>query len=559
MPYGSITGTARSGAELLLDVLEDEDVEYIFGNPGTTEMPLMHSLHRHPDMKYILGLQETAVVAMADGYAQASGKVGFVNLHTAGGLGHAMGAVLHARVAQTPLIISAGQQDTRHLFADPLLFGNLVKIAEPAVKWAYEIIHADDVPTLVRRAMQDSTAAPTGPVFLSLPINMMTATTAVDKGERSKIVRDATAGGLEELASALASAKTGRLAIVAGDEITKRNAIAEVVELAETTGAKVFGPSWPNPMSFPTDHALWGGNLPSTAAAISDMLAGFDALLVLGGHSLVSYLYSQGPAVPKTCALYQMSEDVTELARRYPTRLSCQGHLKSSLQALLPFVRRKFLAHQEAVNTARLAADADRNARLATLERKLLAEQSNEAISPLVAAAEVFRTIGRDIAVVDEAPATMYHVRSLLEKWPVRRYFFMRSAILGWGLPAAIGVSLGLDRSPVVALLGDGSALYSPQALWSAARYRVPVTFVVMNNAEYNILKKYSAAQGFDTRKNTVPGLEINDPFIDFMALAASMGVRSQSISRREDIGPAVREGIASGNPNLIEIAIVPE
>lgn len=159
----------KSGSDLLLDVLHQEGVRYIFGNPGTTEMPILHSLRNQPDMDYVLGLQETSVVAMADGYAKASGKPGVVNLHTAGGLGHAMGALLHSQIARTPLLVTAGQQDTRHSFSDPLLYGDIQRMAEPAAKWSREILHPNHIPALVRRGLQETQAPPRGPVVLSLP------------------------------------------------------------------------------------------------------------------------------------------------------------------------------------------------------------------------------------------------------------------------------------------------------------------------------------------------------------------------------------------------------
>lgn len=550
-------GIPKNGADLLLDVLQAEGVEYVFGNPGTTEMPLMHALSRYPGLSYILGLQETAVVAMADGYALASGKPAFVNLHTAGGLGHAMGALLHARAAQTPILVTAGQQDTRHSFADPLLGGDLVKISEPAVKWAHEISHPEQIPVLVRRALHASSIAPAGPVFLSLPIDVLTRKVQSNAGAGSQVNRAMTAGGLQELADALASVVPGKLAIVAGDEITRRDAVEEVTSLADILGAKVHGPSWPIFMSFPTDHPLWKGNMPSTAEGMRDLLADYDAIFLIGGHSFISYLFTEGPAVPPACRLYQLSEDASELGRTYATRLSCVGNVKSSLQALFPMLAEKLSAHNEAIASLHLAAAADRVRRLSDLEQQAAREMQKPLISPFTAAQEVLRALPHDISVVDEAPATMSHVRRAMERWPVRRYFLTRSGILGWGLPAAVGVSLGLARSPVVALLGDGSSLYSPQGLWSAAKYRIPVTFIIMNNAEYNILKKYAAAQGFSGSANfEIPGLEISNPSIDFVALAASMGISAHRVTRASDVAEAVAAGVASNEPNLIEIAI---
>src|SRR6201986_4530244 len=189
---------ARRGADVLLEILGGDGVEYILGNPGTTELPLMDALLRTPELKYVLALQEATAVAMADGYAQAARKPGFLNLHTAGGLGHGLGNLLNACVSQTPLVVTAGQQDSRHTITDPLLFGDLVQLASPAVKWAQEVASADQLPILVRRAFNDAKAAPAGPVFLSLPMDVMEEMSGVDSGAPSVIDRRPVAGSLEQ-------------------------------------------------------------------------------------------------------------------------------------------------------------------------------------------------------------------------------------------------------------------------------------------------------------------------------------------------------------------------
>ena len=264
--------TRRRGAALLLDVLRSEGVRYVFGNPGTTELPLIDALIDAPDISYIWGLQEASVVAMADGYAQAACRPGFVNLHTAGGLGHGLGSLLNASVSGTPLVVTAGQQDSRHTITDPLLFGDLVGIARPAVKWAQEVQHADQLPLLVRRAFHDCSAPPTGPVFLALPMDVMEEMTSVGIAEVSTIDRAAVAGSLDRLADHLAAIAPGKLAIVAGDEISASNAAAETVRLAEAFGAPVYGSSWPLHIPFPTSHPLWAGNLPTKAREIRTFL-----------------------------------------------------------------------------------------------------------------------------------------------------------------------------------------------------------------------------------------------------------------------------------------------
>jgi benzoylformate decarboxylase len=542
----------------MLEVLRSEGVRYIFGNPGTTELPLLNALSGVADCSYILGLQETSVVAMADGYAKASGRPGFVNLHTAGGLGHAMGALIHAQVSGTPLVITAGQQDSRHIAMDPLLYGDLLNIARPAVKWAREVTHADHLPMLLRRAFNDCQSEPRGPVFLSLPIDMMEQTTTVSAGVRSRIERCAVAGQLDQLSDALASVRPGALAIIAGDEIVTSDASDETIELAEMLGAPVFGSSWPGYLPFPTTHALWSGSLHTTAAGMRSQLEPFDAVLVLGGHSAIAYPYSEGPAIPPECRLLQLTADAQQPGRIHATTLATVGDVQSSLHALLPKLRSKLAPRAGDVAASLKQAAQLQLARREELQSRLRSERSQPAITPFLAASEVLRVIGSEVAIVDESPVTLEAVRQLIGTSSARQYFFMRSAILGWGMPAAVGVCLGRDRAPVVSLVGDGSSLYSPQALWTAAHERLPVTFVVMNNCEYNILKNYmrNRPQYRNTQANGFIGMDLVDPAIDFLALAKSMGVSAVRVERISELAGAVQNGIASGKPNLIEVVI---
>ncbi|MCQ8241020.1 thiamine pyrophosphate-binding protein [Rhizosaccharibacter radicis] len=550
----------RRGAAVMLEVLRSEGVRYIFGNPGTTELALMDALTDAADISYVLGLQEASVAAMADGYAKASGRPGFLNLHTAGGLGHAMGALINAQVANTPLVVTAGQQDMRHNLTDPLLFGDLVGIAAPAVKWAHEIIDPDQIPLLLRRAFHDSMAAPSGPVFLSLPMDVMERPSAVGIAEVSRIDRASVAGSLDELGSLLSETRPGRLAIVAGDEVSGSGATAEVVALAEALGAPVFGSSWPATIPFPTAHPLWAGSLPTRAADIRDVLEPFDAVFALGGKSTITILYSEGPAVPPGCKLYQLSADVRDLGRTYVTALSCVGDIRASVRALMPSLERKLSRHREAIAAQREKAQRKRETLRAEQRARVEAERQEAVTTSFVAASEAVRAIGPNVPIIDESPCTMWHVRSLLDSSSGRQYWSCRGGGLGWGMPAAVGFSLGRDREPVVSLVGDGASMYSPQALWTAARERLPVTFVVMNNGEYNILKNFMKRQDhyLSARANRFIAMELNDPAVDFMALAASMGVPSRRITAAGDIAGAIEDGIASGLPNLVELVISP-
>lgn len=553
-----MTSTRRSGARILLESLESERVEYIFGNPGTTELPLIDALLETPRIKYIWGLQEASVVAMADGYAKASGKPGFVNLHTAGGLGHGLGNLLNARTSATPLVVTAGQQDSRHAITDPLLQGDLVAIAAPAAKWAREITTPEQIPTLIRRAFQDAMAPPAGPVFLSLPMDVMEAESDVGIPAISCVDRRPIAGSLPALAEELSRYAPGRIAIIAGDEISCNDAHREVVELAEILAAPVFGSSWPAHIPYPTSHYLWQGNLPTRSSAIAGIMADFDCVFALGGKSFITILYSEASALPEGCALYQLSVDGGDLGRTYATRLSVVGDIQFSLQQLNVLLSAKIGADSHIYARERVAAQQRFVNRKQALHGRADALAGLPEIHPLVAARELAIGIGEDTPIVDEAVATAAHLRQFLNNHSPRQYSFLRGGALGWGMPAAVGFSLGIGRQPVVSLVGDGAAMYSPQALWTAMHENLPVTFVVMNNREYNILKNFMRSQPHYTSATTgrFIAMDLIDPPIDFLALARSMGMPGQRITRAGEIANTVRQAIHSGKPNLLEVVI---
>ena len=547
----------RSGANILLDVLESEGCEYIFGNPGTTELPLIDALVDRQHLQYVLGLQEASVVGMADGYAQASGKPGFVNLHTAGGLGHGLGNLLNAYTSGTPLVVTAGQQDSRHAITDPLLQGDLVSIARPACKWAAEITSPDQIAILMHRAFQDCQATPRGPVFLSLPMDVMEAMSEIEIPQTSRVDRRPVAGSLPDLAQELTQAAPGKVAIIAGDEISFHDAYREVVKLAELLAAPVFGSSWPAHIPFPTSHYLWRGNLPTRAVDIAETLQDFDCVFALGGKSFITILYSEASPLPEGCELYQLSVDGRDLGRTFASKLSVVGDIELSLTRLNELIEIRIARNEEQYINAR---DSARDA--FNQDKKLLRARADdlsteEPLHPLVAARELAESIGAT-PIVDEAIATAAHIRAFLNNASTRQYSFLRGGALGWGMPAAVGFSLGLGKQPVVSLVGDGAAMYSPQALWTAVNQDLPVTFIVINNKEYNVLKNFMRSQShyLSAQSGQYIGMDLVSPAIDFIGLANSMGMPAKRITQAAEIHDQVREAIASCRPNLIEIFV---
>ena len=543
------------GADILLDVLRSEGTRYIFGNPGTTELPLIDSLVTEPEIRYVWGLQEATAVSMADGYAQASGKPAFVNLHTAGGLGHGMGAIMNAKIARVPMIITAGQQDLRHFLADPLLAADLVGMAAPVAKWTFEPNSLDDLPLILRRAFHNSMSPPRGPVFLSLPMNILDESGSHPVLPASRIERASVGSGVADLAKELLQFGPGRTVIVAGNDIAETGIDESIASVARLLGAPVYGSSWPSVNNFASVNPFWRGSLPITARAISEILGQYDCMLGLGGKTLLAIVYTDRDPIPENITFYHISEDGNDLCHNDAPKIGIVGNVKATLQSLAAE-----LEHQVSPRTI------ERNVNLACeakeTQQRRLKELANKAdqdphIRPIIAVREIVRALADGTLLVDEAPCANAFTQPMHRSTAAKQYFHNRGGALGWGMPAAVGVSLAHDKAPVLCLVGDGSALYSPQALWSAVHEETPVVFVVLNNAEYGILKDFMLNQPqYNAQKHGFLAMDICDPKVDFQALARSMGVTAQKVTSKAEISGMVEAALASGKSHLIEIPV---
>jgi benzoylformate decarboxylase len=543
------------GRDVLLEVLRTEGVTHVFGNPGSTELPLIDALADADDLQYVLALQEATVVGMADGYAQATGRPAFLNLHTSAGLGNAIGNLTNARANRTPLVVTAGQQDYRHIVTDPLLSGPLVELAAGAVKWGHEVRTAGELGTIVRRAFQDAGSAPGGPVFASLPMDLLDQEVGSGAPPPSTIERASVAGSLEELADLLTGPAVGRVAIVVGDTVAAAGAVHAAVALAEAIGAPVFGAPLHGRGVFPPLHPLWRGMLNPAAAAIAPVLASYDRVLLIAEQAFMVYPYTPGPAVPPEVDLLHLSPDAGQVGRAWPVRLGLVGHPRATLEALLPLVRAR--ADGSAVDDALAAGRTERAAELDALEDTALSRYGPAPMDPMAAAHALVRAMPPDSLVVDEAITTGVYVRGFHHWTEPGRYFFCTGGGLGWGMPAACGVSLGHGKAPVLCVVGDGSAMYSPQALWTAAAHDLPVVFAVVNNRQYKILKGYLRGMGgASVRTGRFVGMDLDEPPIDFVALARSMAVDATTVDSTADVGDAVRAALAAGRPHVLELTI---
>src|SRR3954467_7730574 len=350
--------TTITGRRAFLQLLVDEGVTHLFGNPGTTELAIMEVVPDFAQLKFVLGLQESAVVAMADGFCRASGRLAAANVHVMPGLGNAMGALYNAKFSVSPVILTAGQQEQGHGLLEPMLYEPLVQVAQPLVKWAVEVTRATDLPRIIHRAAKIALTPPTGPVFLSLPGDVLDETVEMDMGRPVRVDSDVRPadGALEEISRMLLAAR--RPAILAGQEIALRDAFAEAAELAEVLGAAVYGSSIPYSAPFPTDHPAFMGALTRQQKQVRATLEPHDVLLCLGADLLRMSVHSPVEPLPENLPVIHISERAHELGKNYRTDLAMHADVKQTLRSLLPLLKQRGKS-QEAQN--RLAELKARN------------------------------------------------------------------------------------------------------------------------------------------------------------------------------------------------------
>jgi benzoylformate decarboxylase len=547
-----------SGKRAFLELLKQEGVETMFGNPGTTELPLMDALAVDNEMRYVLALQEAAVMAMADGYAQASGKLAVVNLHVAPGLGNAMGMLYDAQKAASPILVTAGQHEQSFNVTEPILWADLPTIARPLVKWSTEVHRLADLPRIVHRAAKTALAPPTGPVFLSLPgdilngeddIDLMTPTRVAPgvRGDRAAI----------EQAAALI-AKSERPLIMAGDAVAQGRAHAELVQFAELIGAPVYAESVPSRATFPASHPLFRGAMVRLAPAVRAILDQYDLLLSIGGDLFAWSLPSPTEPMPPGMPIIHLDIDPWELGKNYPAEVAILGDPKATLPDLTNAVQERMSAGtkaraKERLEAAKKATLAERDA----LRAKARAAAADVPVQPLALIEAIGSLLPKDAIVIDEAVSSSGGLRQLVASDDPQSFFGLRGGGIGWGLPATIGVKLALPERPVVGLIGDGSAMYTCQALWTAARYKIGAVFVIFNNTSYRILKqRVHALRGHAAQTDIYVAMDLDDPAVDFVGLARSLGIAAERAKTVAEAADLLKHGLNGGAPMLIDVAL---
>jgi benzoylformate decarboxylase len=515
--------------EVTYQLLRDLGMTVIFGNPGSTELPFLRDMPS--DFKYVLALHERSAAGMALGYAMARGEAAFVNLHSIASVGNGLSALIDAFYCHAPLVVTTGQQDRRHVLAEPFLVSRAVDVAKPYVKWAYEPLRAEDVPAAIARGYYLAMQPPKGPVFISIPMDDWSheCQSVAAREVTQTVLSDPTA--LDEVVRALDLSRNP--AIVAGSQIEEDRGWHEVVALAEHLNADVYQQPIPPRWTFPRTHRLFRGSLLPAQQPLADQLADYDTVVVLGAPVFLYYAYVPGNAIKPGTRLFQITN--------------------SSLDATAALAGTSVVGSvSEAAKYLRTHTRA-RNLRV-TPQRPDPAEPKPEyPITPAYLFSVLNKVMPRNAVIAEECPSSKGDLDRYLMLDEPGSFYSVPNGILGFGLPAAVGLQMAHPERRVVCPIGDGSVQYSIQTLWTAAQHNLPVVIIVLRNADYSALKAFC---DFTQVGRNVAGMDL--PGIDMVQIAQGYGVTAQEVDRPEDLEPALKEAFASTAPQLISVNVAP-
>ena len=548
------------GKHALAEMLVSEGVEYIFGNPGTSETPFLDGLQDYPQLQYVQALQEGTAVGMADGYARATGKPAFANIHIAGGLANGISGLYNAFRGGTPLVLTAGNSDTRMLIREPVLSGDLVEMTKQYTKWSVEVRHASDIPVAIRRAFKEAKTPPTGPVFVSFPWNTLDEEIdfdAVPSSEGYFRVRpdsEAVARATDLLASA------ENPVIIVGDRVAQAGAVEQVVRVAEQTGARVVATSY-SEVNFPTAHPQWGGMLNLNSPATARQFENADVALAVGTDVFASFLYVDVPFLKADVHLIHLDSNYWEIEKSYPTEVGILADPSAGMADLAESLDGRMTGSQReaaATRAATLAAGRQRDAE--RYQERIKANWDNRPMPVERMMHELADAVPADTIIADEAVTSRPALNRAFDFEKPGDIYGIRGGALGWAMPGALGVKLAHPDRPVLAVVGDGASMYTVQALWTASRYNIPVVYAICNNQAYRILKVNMEVYLRDMlddreRDSDYVGMDFANR-LDLAMMAQAMGVHGERLDDPADIGPAVKRAFESGRPALLDISI---
>ncbi|MGI4877532.1 MAG: benzoylformate decarboxylase [Janthinobacterium lividum] len=515
--------TVRSAT---IDLLRTLGMTTIFGNPGSTELPMFRDFPK--DFRYILGLQESIVLGMADGFAQATRNAGFVNLHSAAGVGHSLGNLFTAFKNQTPLVVTAGQQARAILPYEPFLFAErATEFPRPYVKWAIEPARAEDVPAAIARAYLIAMEPPCGPTFVSIPVDDWDHECDHLVPRRMTARNPGDPDALRDIAVTLAAATSP--AIVVGAGVARDDAWDEVIALAERHGAIVWAAPHSARNGFPENHTLFAGFLDPFREAAVAKLAGRDVILALGGPLSVYHAEGAGPHVPEGAKVFLVGDNPT-IGSWAPAGDAVVANVKLALRTLL--------------NGLAPAA------RPAPPPRSLPEVLDGRVLSDAYLMQQINKLRPAGAVIVEEAPSSRGAMQARLPMLERDAFYTCASGGLGHGLPAAVGVALGRPGDKVIAILGDGSAMYAIQGLWSAVQLGTPISFVIVKNGRYEALIGFGRHFGLQETVGT------KLPELDFCAIARGQGLDAIRVDAAANLDAALAWSFAADHPTLVEVVV---
>ena len=512
--------------EVTYQLLRDLGMTVIFGNPGSTELPFLRDMPA--DLQYVLGLHERAAAGMALGYSLGTGKTVFVNLHSLASTGNGLSAIADAWHAHVPLVITTGQQDRRQILAEPFLISRSVETVRPYVKWVYEPHRAEDVPAAIARGYYLATQPPMGPVFLSIPMDDWIHECAPVTPRKIKAAALPDSAALDELVRALDASKNP--ALITGAQIEEDNAWYEAVALAEHLNADVFQQPIPPRWTFPRTHRLFRGGLLPAQKPLADQLAGYDTVVVLGAPVFLYYAYVPGDTVKPGTKLFQITNSPSDAAAAL-AGTGIVGNLKFAAKYL-----------RDHANARKRIVDAQ------TLP---LSPTASHPISPAYLFSVLNRVMPRDAVIAEECPSSKGDLDRHLMLDEPGSFYSVPNGVLGFGLPAAVGLQMAHKQRRVVCPIGDGSIQYSIQALWSAVQQKAPVIVIVLRNGDYSALKSFC---DFTQVGRNVAGMDL--PGIDIVKIARGYGMVAREVDKPEDLEPALKEAFAAKEARLISVNV---
>ncbi|WP_316225857.1 benzoylformate decarboxylase [Bradyrhizobium sp. SZCCHNS3052] len=509
------------------ELLRAFGIKKVFGNPGSTELPFLSDWPE--DIDYVLGLQEASVVGMADGYAQATRNAGFVNLHSAAGVGNALGNIYTAHRNQTPLVITAGQQARSILPLQAFLYAERPsEFPRPYVKYSVEPARPEDVPGAIARAYYTAMQPPCGPTFVSIPIDdwMHPAQPITARKVSRELGPDRAA--MDDLVSALAAAKNP--ALVVGPGIDRAGCVELMVEVAEKAKAAVWVSPFSARCSFPERHPQFQGFLHASPGQLSDALKPHDLVVVIGAPVFTFHVEGHAAIFDGATTLYQITDDA-EGAAVPPVGTSIIATMRPALSLLLELLPET----RRAAPKGRVLPDAPKPSDPIPVDYLLHT---------------LAQALPAGSAVVEEIPSHRPVMHKYMPMPGAESFYTMASGGLGYSLPAAVGMALGRSTGRTVCLIGDGSAMYSLQALWTATQRRLPLTVVVINNSGYGAMRSFSQVM----QVRNVPGLEL--PGLDFVKLAEGMGCDAVRVNHAADLAGALTRALAHAGTSLVEVMV---